>query len=114
MSAQDAFEKGVNLLAAGAGEAQSVAGVEEFSHLGEGEMFGMLHGDLHSPALCPDPACSSSGSSCVGNTPPLQAHLALDNSGGLNRGQQRLPVVRDQEQVVFCSVIVDVTSTPRI
>ena len=35
-------------------------------------------------------------------------------SGWLNRGQQRLPVVRDQEQVVFCSVIVDVTSTPRI
>jgi len=38
---------------------------------------------LHSPAVCPDPSCLSSGSSCAGNTPPLQAHLVLDNSSPL-------------------------------
>ena len=55
LGAQGTLEKAINLLAAGVGEAEIAAGVEEFSHLGEGEMFGMLHGDLHSPALCPDP-----------------------------------------------------------
>ena len=38
------------------------------------------HGDLHSPAVCPLPAAVASGPSCVGNTPPVQDHLALDNS----------------------------------
>ena len=80
MGAQDAFEKGVNLLAAGCGEAERAAGGEELSHLGQGEMFGMLHGDLHSPAVCPVLGSSLSGSSCVGYTPLLQAHLVLDNS----------------------------------
>ena len=39
-----------------------------------------VRGDLPSPALCPVPAGSSSGSSCAGNTLPFQAHLDLDNS----------------------------------
>ena len=56
LGAQDAFDQAVNLLAAGAGEAESVAGNEKLSHLGQRETFGMLHGDLHSPAVCPDPA----------------------------------------------------------
>ena len=40
--------KGVNLPAAGSSEAERAAGGEKLPHLGEGEMFGMLHGDLHS------------------------------------------------------------------
>ena len=55
--------------------APGAAGGEKLSHLGHGEMFGMLHGDLHSPALCPAPTCSSSGASCVGNTPPFRLIL---------------------------------------
>ena len=80
LSAQDAFDQAINLLTAGAGEAEIAAGAEKLSHLGQGETFGMLPGDLHSPALCPDPTCSLLRSSCVGNTSLLQAHLALDNS----------------------------------
>ncbi len=37
------------------GEAEIVAGAEKLSHLGRCETLGRLHGDLHSPALCPDP-----------------------------------------------------------
>ena len=52
LGAQGALDQGINLLAAGAGEAEIAAGVEKLSHLGQCETFGMLHGDLHSPALC--------------------------------------------------------------
>ena len=46
--------------------------------LGRREMFGMLHGNWHSPAVCPvPPLCLLllSGSSCVGNTPPFRLIL---------------------------------------
>ena len=51
----------------------------------------MLHGDSHSPAVCPLPAAVASGSSCVGNTPPVQDHLALDNSLTRSRRRSRIP-----------------------
>ena len=50
----------------GPSEAASVAGGEELSHLGQREKLGMLHGDLHSPAWCPDPSCLLLASSCIG------------------------------------------------
>ena len=80
LGASGAFGQPVSLLAAGCGEAESAAGGEKLSHLGQRKKFGMLHGELPSPAVCPVPAGSLSGSSCVGNTPPFQAHLVLDNS----------------------------------
>ena len=48
LGAQDAFEKGVDLVAASSGETERAAGGKALPHLGEGEMFGVLHGDLHS------------------------------------------------------------------
>ena len=45
-------------------------------------------------AVCPVPPLSLwllSGSSCVGNTPPLQAHLVLDNSAAGERSPGLLP-----------------------
>ena len=53
----------------------------------------MLHGDSHSPAVCPLPAAVASGSSCVGNTPPVQDHLALDNSRQGLLGSARYNVI---------------------
>ena len=74
-SAQGAFDQPVNLLAAGAGKAEGGAGVEKLLDLGRRQMFGMLHGNRHSPAVCPVPPWSLSGSSCVGNTPPFRLIL---------------------------------------
>ena len=48
----------VNRLAAGPGEAERGAGFEKLLHLGRREMFGMLHGNRHSPAVCPVPPSS--------------------------------------------------------
>ena len=81
---QGAFDKTVDLLAPGAGKAEAAAGGHEFAHLDQRETLSMLHGDSHSPAVCPLPAAVASGSSCVGNTPPVQDHLALDNSSSCN------------------------------
>ena len=73
--AQGAFEQRVNLLAAGAGKAEGGAGVEKLFDLDRREMFGMLHGNRHSPAVCPVSPLSFSGSSCIGNTPSFRLIL---------------------------------------
>ena len=73
--AQSAPEQRVDGLAAGPGEAERGAGVEKLLHLDRPEMFGMLHGNRHSPAVCPVPPWLLSGSSCVGNTPPFRLIL---------------------------------------
>ena len=77
---QGALDEAVDLLALGAGKAEATAGSHKLAHLAQRETLCMLHGDSHSPAVCPLPAAVVSGSSCVGNTPPVQDHLALDNS----------------------------------
>ncbi|MND00012.1 hypothetical protein D3C83_184950 [compost metagenome] len=69
------FDQAVDPPATRSGEADRAGGGEKLSHLSQREMFGMLHGDLHSLAVSLDPANSLSGSSCVGNTPPFRIIL---------------------------------------
>ena len=68
------------LFPVGAGKAETAAGGHKRPHLLQREMLSMRPGDSHSPAVCADPTAVFSGSSRVGNTPPFQDHLALDNS----------------------------------
>ena len=78
---QGALHEAVDLLPTAAGEAEAGAGSDKLAHLAQRETLNILHGDSHSPAVCPLPTAVLSGSSCIGNTPPVQDHLALDNSG---------------------------------
>ena len=66
------------------------APLDQFPHLGQGQPLCVLHSDGHPPAGCTPIPALPSGSSWVGNTPPLQAHLALDNSTGSSPSQIEL------------------------
>ena len=74
------LDEAIDLFPVGAGKAETAAGGHKLPHLLQREMLSMLPGGSHSPAVCPDPTAVFSGSSRVGNTPPFQDHLALDNS----------------------------------
>ena len=77
---QGALDEAIDFHPAGAQEGEAAAGRHELAHLGQRETLCILHGDSHSPAVCPHPSAVFSESSCVGNTPPVQDHLVLDNS----------------------------------
>ena len=72
---QGALDEAIDLLAVGAGEAEAAAGGHKLLHLLQCETLSMLHRDSHSPAVCPVPTASFSGSSCVGNIPPFRLIL---------------------------------------
>ena len=74
------LDEAIDLFPVGAGEGEAAAGGHKLAYLLQRETLSMLPGDSHSPAVCPDPTAVFSGSSRVGNTPPFQDHLALDNS----------------------------------
>ena len=74
------LDEAIDLFPVGAGKAETAGGGHKLPHLLQREMLSMLPGDSHSPAVCPDPTAVFSGSSRVGNTPPFQDHLVLDNS----------------------------------
>ena len=90
LPAQHALDEAVDLGPARARKAEPVAGGHKPPHLLQRETLSILHGDLHSPAMSPAPTDASSGSSCIGNTPPFQDHLALDNSPGRNSFSEML------------------------
>ena len=55
LDTQSMFGQTIHLPPTRGGEPERLAGGEKLSHLGQCETFGMLLGDLHSPAVSPDP-----------------------------------------------------------
>ena len=82
---QGALHEAVDLLPTAAGEAEAGAGSDKLAHLAQRETLNILHGDSHSPAVCPSPDRRAFRIILYWKHSPVQDHLALDNSTLENR-----------------------------